>query len=1173
MSDENDGNRQKDGLPSVQLHTMPSANAADPIIVNTPHEQRVLIVCARAFTFVTAIVLVLIVSAMLLIESGVGDGPLASRAQILLQNAVGDRFSATVGGAGIRLAKGGRLALEARDVTLAQISDGRDVVQADAVIIALQVSALFSGELKISFIEIDGGFIDAGYLEKDPKQKRTGVPKVEDIDEAADRAFVAIRGLSATLRERETRQILLTNATVLGLGPPQPVAGGQAQKRSLKIVSAELTEGETSGFEVEAEVLFADQKMKLTGRAMPQPDAPDQMQFTAHLSGIHLGKMIREFTNNPRRKFRLESGARIDLVAQEGKAAGSASVALDVRLSAGELFMDGIAAQVEPSFIRLALDPSRNSLEFKPSKVTIGESTYSFNGGIIDLKNMPGQTEDGYAFDLLVDHATIAPIDSNEPPVKVAMKAFARYIRDDRRLFVDEFVVTGRAGAMFSSASVQFGETSPEVSFVANVDTMETTTVKQLWPYWIARKARTWVHENLYGGTVKDGEIRVFIPEGRMAKGLPDSMRLDENQLKVDFNIEDARFDVAGDIPPVRDAQGLLTLRGQHLELTIEKGSAFFPTGRSVEISDGTFVIDNTNAKPLMAHVNIAVAGDASAVAELVSYRPINALQQTPYKADDFKGAVKSKVDITFGLVQDQNPPEPDWNVELDLDGVSLGPKVEGVKVTDAKGKMFVDTKDITIDAEAKLNGMQSHLNFTDPLDRTTGIDPDRVVQVTVSEKDRAQFAPQLNEFIKGTVHLNVRLKPGGHQIIQADLSKARLVLPWIGWSKGKGIKATANFEIEPGKTNGGSDTGSGLPQDMLIKKVVLNGDGFSANGSLELKNGVLVNADITSASLSRNDKFAVKVVLKGKTYHVTVNGAAIDLRSSIKHLLSESDGNSSGASSKVELTASAGKAYGFNKEVLSDFKLKYTGQGSTILGLDLTAKTSRGVAIRSVGKHEGSGLVLTFDSGDAGTVARFADIYSKIDGGALNVQLVKAASGPYIGTVDIKNFDVVNDENLETLVSTKSQNGKSLKQAVRGDLDVSKAEFHHAFARVDMGKGYLRVSDGIARGPVVGFAFQGTVFDQQDDMNITGTFMPAYGLNRIFGEIPLLGVILGNGRDRGLIGITFRLTGGLADPKLEINPISIIAPGIFRSIFQFRSDDPNQGKSTKRRFNNNENR
>ncbi len=68
----------------------------------------------------------------------------------------------------------------------------------------------------------------------------------------------------------------------------------------------------------------------------------------------------------------------------------------------------------------------------------------------------------------------------------------------------------------------------------------------------------------------------------------------------------------------------------------------------------------------------------------------------------------------------------------------------------------------------------------------------------------------------------------------------------------------------------------------------------------------------------------------------------------------------------------------------------------------------------------------------------------------------------------------------------------------------------------------------------------------------MTGTFMPAYGLNRLFAELPLIGFILGNGSDRGLIGITFKLTGPFNQPRLMINPLSVIAPGVFRNIFEF---------------------
>ena len=81
----------------------------------------------------------------------------------------------------------------------------------------------------------------------------------------------------------------------------------------------------------------------------------------------------------------------------------------------------------------------------------------------------------------------------------------------------------------------------------------------------------------------------------------------------------------------------------------------------------------------------------------------------------------------------------------------------------------------------------------------------------------------------------------------------------------------------------------------------------------------------------------------------------------------------------------------------------------------------------------------------------------------------------------------------------------------------------------------------------------QGTVFDKNDRMRITGTFLPAYGLNSLFADIPVLGLLLGNGRDRGLIGVTYLLEGDTKKPDVYVNPLSAIAPGVFRSIFEYR--------------------
>ena len=61
---------------------------------------------------------------------------------------------------------------------------------------------------------------------------------------------------------------------------------------------------------------------------------------------------------------------------------------------------------------------------------------------------------------------------------------------------------------------------------------------------------------------------------------------------------------------------------------------------------------------------------------------------------------------------------------------------------------------------------------------------------------------------------------------------------------------------------------------------------------------------------------------------------------------------------------------------------------------------------------------------------------------------------------------------------------------------------------------------------------------------------MPAYGLNNLLARIPVVGVIIGGGSNEGIFGVNYRLTGSVSSPTLNVNPLSAIAPGIFRKIF-----------------------
>jgi hypothetical protein len=71
------------------------------------------------------------------------------------------------------------------------------------------------------------------------------------------------------------------------------------------------------------------------------------------------------------------------------------------------------------------------------------------------------------------------------------------------------------------------------------------------------------------------------------------------------------------------------------------------------------------------------------------------------------------------------------------------------------------------------------------------------------------------------------------------------------------------------------------------------------------------------------------------------------------------------------------------------------------------------------------------------------------------------------------------------------------------------------------------------------------------------GTFVPVYSLNNIFAKIPIVGPILGGRSEEGLIGLNYRISGLASAPTLNVNPLSAIAPGMFRQIFGVVDFDP----------------
>jgi hypothetical protein len=1114
----------------VALHSLPSAQAHDPCIVRAPNRRGAAHLIVTTIAVITAIGFFLGAALLATIEGGLLDGPLNARAQTALNAAIGDGYHAEVGSTVLRVTSNGGLALKAQDVALVENASNKHLVTTNSVFIELNPIALLSGRIAVSRLEAEGAMLDSSLLPQGNPVDLTAI-RVADVASGLEFVFNQMDGISQLISRSNTESVRIANLQLSFAGP---------RKRVVPVIvdAVDFKRSIDGSMQIDGVFSVAGESAALNLRASRQSDRMARLEGA--VSGLPLSALLHREETATEPAFGIKSAADLSITATRAASGAAPTLQLSGRTSAGAFDAGGLTSDLKQSELNVTYDFSRGRIEILPSIVRVGRSAFPFTGAIADLVHTTPAGRKGFSLDVLLQSATSAPVDVDEPPLVFDAKAQGRFLSESHELVFDELAVSSKLGTAAGSLAMTFGEISPQVSFALVTDKLKSTAVKQLWPWWVGKNARRWVVNNIFGGTVTDGRIEIFLPMGRLTRTVG-PIELNGDELNVRFDITDARVNIAGDIPPLRDAAGAFMLEGEHLDVQVERGTAYFASGRSVTVKGGNFVIPNTYQKPLIAEMKLDVGGQADAIAELVSYRPIAALQRTPFKPEDFSGEMTAQVGARFGLVRAQNPPEPQWQAQMLLNGVTVNKPISGRAISDIKGTLKIDPQQAVLQAKADIDGGPMDISLIEPVGTTSPVKRQREISGTLQDGMLAKLAPGLATVISGPVSLDIQIDEKDQHTVSADFGKASISLPWIGWSKGPGIAATATFSAST--TDGVTD----------IDDLKLDGGSFGADGKLVIDKSGLNSGAFSSVRLAQDDNYAVSIRRQKGGFAVNVNGSAADIRPVIERMRSSS-GKDKMDSTRISLEASLRQVIGFHSETLSNLKLSYVARGEQIDAVDLSAVTDSGQAVVAKLTQNGADNILELTSGDAGSLARFANVYSNMRGGLMNVKLRDRGASSWRGNVDIRKFSLVNEARLQSIVSTPSgADGRSLNQAVRKNIDVSSARFERGFANVMLDDGTIAVDGGVVRGIDIGATFQGTVRDRNGNMDMTGTFMPAYGLNRLFGELPLIGVLLGNGRDRGLLGITFKLTGPFTKPNLTINPLSIIAPGVFRSIFEFQ--------------------
>jgi len=375
---------------------------------------------------------------------------------------------------------------------------------------------------------------------------------------------------------------------------------------------------------------------------------------------------------------------------------------------------------------------------------------------------------------------------------------------------------------------------------------------------------------------------------------------------------------------------------------------------------------------------------------------------------------------------------------------------------------------------------------------------------------------------------------------VEADLTALKLdnILP--GWSKLPGKASRAVFNVVQ------------KPQSTRFEDIVIDGGGASIKGSIEVdQNNDPMSANFPTYSPSEGDKASLKAdrgpdgVLK-----VIMRGDVFDGRGFLKSAISgkEADVRGKTKSLDMDIDVKLGLVAGYNGEALRSVDAKMSRRSGTVRSFTLSGKLGRDTPLTADLRGPAQGReVIYLETNDAGAFFRFTDTYAKMNGGQLALAMDPPTAEPSAkeGLINVKDFSVKGEAALDRLAA----NGQGA-----GENGVSFSRVRAEFTRQN---GQLTICDGVLKGPLIGGTIGGSI-DSLNQVRMSGTFVPMYGLNNMFGQVPILGLFLGGGSNEGLIGVTYEVVGTLGQPVLRVNPISAMAPGVLRKIFEFNTGKQN---------------
>ena len=722
----------------------------------------------------------------------------------------------------------------------------------------------------------------------------------------------------------------------------------------------------------------------------------------------------------------------------------------------------------------------------------------------------------------------IAPLRPEDPAAKLDnVDLDAHFDPAARTLDIEKVTMHGPRLSGEASARTRVTEAGPDLKLSVS-GSGSLMQALRLWPTFLVPDARKWCVDNIRAGELVSGSLK-FDWDPKMLADVMAKKAAPADSVDGRFAMRDVAATLLPGLPATTGVDATGTITGRVFRVEATHGVIELSAGRKLTGTDLFYIVPDTTPAPrIPAQGGAHIAGGADALADLLSLDALKKYVGVALDPATIKGQFQGdlKLDLTIG--KGVQPEEQKFRVNGALSALTLDKFLGNTKLEQAALDVTADRSQIKMTGSGQVFGTQAKLEIAKGAQDLGAL----TLTGTLDEAARTKLGFNSGPRVRGPVGLKLKapLDKSGADV-EIDLTRATLDSlggpPWK--TAGKAGKAT--FQLKP--------AGEGV----TVSNLVIDAGSLAARGSAQFgPDGQLKTLKFGSLRMSPGDD--LKLDLDGGEHaKLTLRGASLDARGIIKGLTGGEGGERD--AQPLDLDVKVGAAVGYNREQISSFEM--TGARRSGALTDLTARGRIGQGAFSA--RSGEAGMLNIRSEDAGALARFLDVYGKMDGGAIDLS-VKTSGDTAKGVATIKHFAIRDEAALRQLEQAAPPRINQPRGGAPTFTESPPVRFDKLTANFTRTGGKLDVKDGTVSNAAYALKTEGFIDFAHDQVDLHGVFVPLSQFNNALGGIPLLGQLLTGGSNEGVFAINYRVSGAASGPTLNVNPLSGMTPGILRKMF-----------------------